>query len=242
MKIFLTLLLTSTLLSATPSFYMGAKIGYSSMQTNLHVKGLDHDAISGDLFSFLHKEKLRLSAVTFGVLSGVSYKISDKTSSFVELDFGYAKKKSKRRNIAMKANNQAGATLNNETFSVTQGHALGIMPGLEFGLNEKISCVAGVRLKVTQYQVSAASKAPRSLGNKEKKKVLMFSFEPTIGLKYAVTEKISTRLTVGYSFAKRKKITRNYIKNESDLNEGEYAAVYINPRGINVNVAAIYTF
>ena len=76
----------------------------------------------------------------------------------------------------------------------------------------------------------------------KRKKAFIFGVEPTLGFKYKFSNKLSTRLTIGYNMGQSKRIVDNYIGEAALKNVGINSSVWIKPRSLNIRAAVIFDF
>lgn len=188
----------------------------------------------------------------YGILFGYAHQIREKLHLMVEADVSYGKK-----DTTVKFNTKTLNTTRshaNETAIIRTKLGFGLMPMVRYEVKDKISGLFGIRFAGNNYNVKAYhTNAPKPgqpdiwPNNIKTESKYIFSIEPTIGAQYDFSDKVSGRLTTGYSFGSSKTVVGNYLNDASQKaltvgTQAPEALVAINPKGIVVKAALTYSF
>ncbi|CAO4841475.1 MAG: hypothetical protein CNLJKLNK_01103 [Holosporales bacterium] len=196
-----------------------------------------------------HQRRFKSKSMNFGVLAGYTFENLHKVyKPYVELDVDLKSQKNSVSNIDLipdEDQHESTNALNNESFQIKSGPVFGLTLGVEAPITESLSALIGARFNVSRYTATAehiqndASQLP---ANKQQKSAYLFGVEPTLGLKYALNEKIAIRGSVGYNIGQTKGIIKNYVTDFGTMDKRTSAGLTLKPRSLNFSVALIYTF
>jgi len=243
-KVFFVIFLFFSALDAAP--YVGLQGSYFGHQSNIKLKGKDFVPVN-NYVRFLNVQKMRQNALGLGMLIGYNYRINFVFSGFVEAGYTYLNSHKLKRNIdvleeeGLPIRNQ----LDDEKVSIRIRHQISMVPGFYISILDNLSGIMACGLTVTQYCVTAAHAAPGGnirCDNIKTKRSFVFGIEPTLGVQYKTSDKVSTRLTVGYNIGQNKRVIDNYIGSPGLSEKGVRSGVWIKPCSLNIRAAMIFEF
>jgi len=246
-KIILSVLLFCSALQAAP--YIGVQGTYAHHKANAKLQGKDwvnRSATNAGRPCRVSKSfGLHQGALGLGAVVGYEKNFTPVFSGFIEANYTYFNSHKSKNNIDVYDDDfNITNELAKEQVSLRMRHQFGMMPGINIAITENLSGVMACGLTMTQYSVTGAHNSGTRVWpeNMKSKKAFIFGVEPTLGLKYKFSNRMSTRLTVGYNMGQNKRIVDNYI-GESDLvNAGVNSSVWIKPRSLNIRAAVIFDF
>jgi len=238
-KILIVSALSISGLTAKP--YGGLKIGteflnpQSKIQANLRRHaGPQRDDISAPLST-------KINSAMIGILFGNNFFINKDFDFNLEADVlvSLSKKQEKRgerlsyRHITVNGNVDL-----NRVFSI------GLAPSVSYKMNDRLSVLFGTRLAANYFKATAyhaRANGTYHADNFRSNSAYVMSVEPFIGGSVKMSDKVSTRFSVGYIFGASKKIINNYIGSPT-LSQDASAGLSIKPKGVKLSCDFLYSF
>jgi hypothetical protein len=251
-KIKILSLITTMTVVASASPYVGVQFGENFLKSNATLTGKSRISGSPSFEDVNISNNKSTNVFRYGLLFGYAHQIREKLHLMIEADVSYGKKVT-TVNFDTKTLNTTDSH-GNETAIIKTKFGFGLMPMVRYEIKEKISGLFGIRFVGNNYNVKAYhTNAPKTgqpdiwPDNIKTESKYIFSIEPTIGAQYDFSDKVSGRLTAGYSFGSSKTVVGNYLNDvtQKDLAVGAQAptaSVSINPKGIVVKAALTYSF
>ncbi len=243
-KIILAALLFGSALQAAP--YVGVQGTYANHNANAKLQGRDEIHENIRIYArFFKNIGLHQGALGGGIVTGYETKIGSVFSGFAEVNYTYLNSHKAKSNIDVHDGDlNTGNELEKETVSVRMRHQFGVMSGINIAITDNLAGVMACGLTMTEYSVTGGHDSGTRVGpdNMKSNKAFIFGVEPTLGLKYKFSNRISTRLTVGYNMGQSKRIVDNYIGEAALANVGINSSVWIKPRSLNIRAAVIFDF
>ena len=237
MKKLLTLLLISASV-VSAKIYVGAQTGYSFINSNLRVKGVDDN---GAHKQYQFAKKFPLHTLNFGFLGGYEFDSFKVVVPFLEADYAFS---GKSKELTAVDYTEGDNVLKEENLKVKKNYSLGMMPGVNIKISDNFSALMGLRFSMTNYTITASHQYNGMILalNYKAKRDFVFGIEPTLGGSYRLTDNMSMRFTAGYTIAKKVTFIPNYLNSQGSRDAGVSGAVSIRPRGFNVRAAIIFGF
>lgn len=256
-KILICLGISTIVASASP--YVGLQLLGGFIKNEAHLKGFHKNDSTGAMDLFSLSKNANFNRFGFGLFGGYAHQMNEKLAIMGEVDVHFG---SKTKTIQFDTQSlNSTATHANENASVKMPFGFGFMPAVSYQIRSNLSGILGLRFsanrfEVKAYHVNVLKGNPNGqilADNTKTEKKFLFGFEPTVGLKYDFSEKVSGRILAGYRFGSRKTMVDNYLndtamKNEKAAISGSStiqeptASVSINPQGLTVRGTVSYSF
>lgn len=245
-KILICLGVSTIIASASP--YVGLQLLGGFIKNEAHLKGFHKNDSTGAMDLFSLSKNANFNRFGFGLFGGYAHQMNEKLAIMGEVDVHFGSKTKTIQFYTQSLNSTA--THANENASVKMPFGFGVMPAVSYQIRSNLSGILGLRFSANRFEVRAYhvnANGQTLADNTKTEKKFLFGFEPTVGLKYDFSEKVSGRILAGYRFGSRKTMVDNYLnstamKAETVGTQPPTASVSINPQGLTVRGTVSYSF
>ena len=241
-KIFAIIILINSWAFSSP--YIGIGISFTNRKFSTIFSS--KDVIQNTPYSISKGKQWHKNGYPIHAFLGYEFKQIYNFVPFIEVGYTYAQYKTQQKNISVYEDLlNIGHYLKLENIQLYGKHKFSTLLGLQFKNSQSVSTLFGIGLTLEEIKAKAWHKSFRLKtvhpSNIKTNSIYLPSIEPTIGIKYSLSEKSAIRFTVGYSLSNRKRAIENYIGEKKLSTKGIKSGVFVKNNNFNAQLSFIYS-